>query len=229
MSEEEGRSEERGAERGGRREEGGGVRASAAQRALAAMPSASRGRALAAMPSASRGRALAAIPVAVLALLLGACGGEAKAPATTATTASAAKAVPDTATPAPVDLSKLASNIPKATVDTFTFRPLHVERIPDAPPALMDAAEREQGISRFCYQEFGQKTDPKLIGAVALVVTIEANAIKDIRIGADDWSSPAGRAVDRCLVQKAPQAWKLLPDAKLAAGRYVVQLQFRPS
>jgi hypothetical protein len=114
-------------------------------------------------------------------------------------------------------------------VDTFTFRPLKVERIPDAPPALMDAAEREQGISRFCYQEFGQKNDPKLMGAVALVVTVKDHAITDIRIGANDWSSPSGRAVDRCLVQKAPQAWKLMPDANVADGRYVVQLQFRPS
>ena len=129
----------------------------------------------------------------------------------------------------PVDLSKLSSNIPAARPDTFTFRPLRVEQIPDAPAPLMDAAEREQGISRFCYQEFGQKTDPKLMGAVALVVTIESNAITGVRIGANDWSSAAGRAVDRCLVQKAPQAWKLLPDARVANGRYVVQLQFRPS
>jgi hypothetical protein len=93
----------------------------------------------------------------------------------------------------------------------------------------MEAAEREQGISRFCYQEYGQKIDPKLIGAVALVVTVENNAITGVRIGADDWSSSAGRAVDRCLTQKAPQAWKLLPDASIANGKYVVRLQFRPS
>ena len=93
----------------------------------------------------------------------------------------------------------------------------------------MDAAEREQGISRFCYQEFGQKIDPKLIGAVALVVTVERNTIVNVRVGADDWSSSAGRAVDRCLTQKVPQAWKLLPDAQIADGKYVVQLQFRPS
>lgn len=168
--------------------------------------------------------------VAVLGLLVLTSCGERKAPAPAAgPAATAANALTDTATPAPVDLSKLASNIPRATTDTFTFRPLHVERIPDAPPALMDAAEREQGISRFCYQEYGQKADPRLIGAVALVVTIDGNAIKDIRLGADDWSSKAGRAVDRCLVQKAPQAWKLLPDTRIAAGKYVVQLQFRPT
>lgn len=162
---------------------------------------------------------------------LAACGGDTPPAATpAATTAEAPAAAPlPPSDPAPVDLSKLNANIPKAKPDTFTFRPLRVERIPDAPTALMDAAEREQGISRFCYQEYGQKTDPKLIGAVALVVTVERNAITNVRIGADDWSSPAGRAVDRCLVQKAPQAWKLLPDAGIADGRYVVQLQFRPS
>ena len=158
--------------------------------------------------------------------LVMACGGESKpAPGT----ADAAKSIADAPPSARVDLSKLNSNIPKARPDTFTFRPLRVERIPDAPQALMDAAEREQGISRFCYQEYGQKTDPRLIGAVALVVTVEGNAIAGIRIGADEWSSPAGRAVDRCLTQKAPQAWKLLPDSRVANGKYVVQLQFRPS
>jgi hypothetical protein len=34
--------------------------------------------------------------------------------------------------PAPVDLSKLNANIPGAKPDTFTFRPLRVERLPDA-------------------------------------------------------------------------------------------------
>ncbi len=132
-------------------------------------------------------------------------------------------------TPAPVDLSKLQSNIPKASTDTFTFRPLRVEQIPDAPQPLMDAAERERGISRFCYQEFGQKVNPKLTGAVALIVTLEANVITAARIGADDWNAPHGKAVNRCLVQKVPQAWKLAPDADLKDGRYVLQLQFRPS
>lgn len=141
--------------------------------------------------------------------------------------APAAVAVP--AEPAPVDLSKLQSNIPKASTDTFTFRPLRVEQIPDAPQPLMDAAERERGISRFCYQEFGQKVNPKLTGAVALIVTLEANVITAARIGADDWNAPHGKAVNRCLVQKVPQAWKLLPDADVKDGRYVLQLQFRPS
>lgn len=144
------------------------------------------------------------------------------------TPAPAAAIVPEPAS-APVDLSKLQSNIPKASTDTFTFRPLRVEQIPDAPQALMDAAERERGISRFCYQEFGQKVNPKLTGAVALIVTVEANVISGARIGADDWNAPHGKAVNRCLVQKVPQAWKLLPDADVKDGRYVLQLQFRPS
>ena len=166
-----------------------------------------------------------------------ACGGDSEkqaAPsaseaAKAAKAAKAAEAISVDSVRAPADLSKLRSNIPKAVTDTFTFRPLRVQQIPDAPLALMDAAEREQGISRFCYQEYGQKVDPKLIGAVALVVTIERNAIVNVRVGADDWSSSAGRAVDRCLTQKVAQAWKVLPDAHVADGKYVVQLQFRPS
>jgi hypothetical protein len=30
-------------------------------------------------------------------------------------------------------------------------------------------------------------------------------------------------------MQKAPHAWKILPDQRVADGQYVVQLQFRPS
>ncbi|MEA3244757.1 MAG: hypothetical protein U9Q74_01245 [Gemmatimonadota bacterium] len=174
-----------------------------------------------AFPAFPAFRAAAALVVTAAA----ACGGgKARAPGTE----TAAKAIGEAPASAPVDLSKLNSNIPAARPDTFTFRPLRVERIPDAPPPLMDAAEREQGISRFCYQEYGQKADPRLIGAVALVVTMEADTVRSIRVGADDWSSSAGRAVNQCLVQKAPQAWKLLPGARVPNGRYVVQLQFRP-
>lgn len=132
--------------------------------------------------------------------------------------------------PAPADLSQLKPNLPPPVSDTFVPLPrLTVESLPDAPRDLLDAAEREEGISRFCYQEYGQKVDPKLVGAVALVVTVEGNAIQSVRVGADDWSSRAGRAVNACLVQKAPQAWKILPGARVAPGRYVVQLRFRPS
>jgi hypothetical protein len=131
---------------------------------------------------------------------------------------------------APADLSKLKANIPAALPDTFTpLTMVRVKGIPDAPAVLADAAEREQGISRFCYQEYGQKVDPRLIGAVALVVTIEQNKIQGVRVGAEAWSSRAGAAVERCLVQKAPQAWKLLPGERVEDGRYVVQLRFRPS
>jgi len=129
-----------------------------------------------------------------------------------------------------VDLSKLRSNIPPPSRDTFTPAPrLKVESIPDAPRDLLDAAEREEGISRFCYQEYGQKVDPKLVGAVALVVTVDANVIQSVRVGAEDWSSKAGRGVMSCLVQKAPQAWRILPSKRVAPGRYVIQLRFRPS
>jgi hypothetical protein len=176
----------------------------------------------------------------LLLIVLVACGEPAQAPPPAAGTPSspATPAQPPVAQPPaalpgdppkPVDLSKLSSNIPKATTDTFTFRPLRVERIPDAPQVLMDAAEREQGISRFCYQEFGQKNDPRLRGAVALVVTMTNNAVSDVKVGAEQWTSASGRAVDRCLLQKVGQAWKLLPDQRVADGRYVVQLQFRPS
>ena len=169
------------------------------------------------------------VTAVVSCLLALACGGSGSPPPPPPSTTAAAKAITADSVKPTADLSKLRSNIPKAVTDTFAFRPLRVEQIPDAPLALIDAAEREQGISRFCYQEFGQKVDPKLIGAVALVVTIERNAIAGVRVGADDWSGPAGRAVDRCLTQKAPQAWKLLPDARVPDGKYVVQLQFRPT
>lgn len=128
------------------------------------------------------------------------------------------------------DLSGLRANIPPPSRDTFTAPSrTGVANIPEAPRELLDAAEREEGISRFCYQEYGQKVDPKLVGAVALVVTVDANAIKAARIGAEDWSSRAGNGVMSCLVQKAPQAWKILPGVRVPSGRYVIRLRFRPS
>ncbi len=132
-----------------------------------------------------------------------------------------------------VDLGAVKTSLPPAVNDTFVAPSkaprLRIDKIPDAPEALMDAVQREEGISRFCYQEFGQKSDPKLVGAVALVVVFDAGKIWSARVGADDWSSKAGKAVNACLVDKAPQAWKLLPGAKVAPGRYVVQLRFRPT
>lgn len=153
-----------------------------------------------------------------------ACSGDSKVPASSGAPPKLA------AENGPADLSNLKSNIPPPASDSFTpIRRLKIVNIPDAPTALMDAAEREEGISRFCYQEYGAKADPKLIGAVALVVTVDGNAVVGVRVGADDWSSKAGRAVNTCLVQKAPQAWKLLAGERVESGRYVVQLRFRPS
>ncbi|HEY3285750.1 MAG TPA: hypothetical protein VGJ96_01360 [Gemmatimonadaceae bacterium] len=164
----------------------------------------------------------------VILMVLAACG---DAKSSSAKAAADAFAVPlDTQK---VDLGAVKTNMPPAVNDSFIAPPktprLRIENIPDAPDALMEAVQREEGISRFCYQEFGQKSDPKLVGAVALVVVFDAGKIWSARVGADDWSSKAGKAVNECLVDKAPQAWKLLPGAKVAPGRYVVQLRFRPT
>jgi len=165
-----------------------------------------------------------------LALLIAACGGDAGRSAADSAAATALSAPADTQR---VDLSAVRTGLPPAVSDSFIapakMPRLRVENIPDAPEALMDAVEREEGISRFCYQEFGQKLDPKLVGAVAMVVVVDVGKIWSARVGADAWSSKAGKSVNDCLVQKAPQAWKLLPGAKVAPGRYVVQLRFRPT
>jgi hypothetical protein len=168
------------------------------------------------------------LATALSVLLLVACGGS---DAKSADAAATAFAVPlDTQK---VDLGAVKTSLPPAVNDSFIAPPktprIRIENIPDAPDALMEAVQREEGISRFCYQEFGQKSDPKLVGAVALVVNFDAGKIWSVRVGADDWSSKAGKAVNECLVDKAPQAWKLLPGAKVAPGRYVVQLRFRPT
>lgn len=163
-----------------------------------------------------------------LVVFLPACGGD-----STSKSAETAAAFVPTADTMPVDLGAVKTNLPPAVNDSFVAPPaaprIRIENIPDAPDALMEAVQREEGISRFCYQEFGQKSDPKLVGAVALVVVFDAGKIWSARVGADDWSSKAGKAVNECLVDKAPQAWKLLPGAKVAPGRYVVQLRFRPT
>lgn len=164
-------------------------------------------------------------------LLLVACGDSKSKAADPSAAAAAAFAAPvDTQH---VDLGAVKSAVPAAVNDTFIAPPkaprIRIENIPDAPDALMDAVQREEGISRFCYQEFGQKVDPKLVGAVALVVVVDVGKVWTARVGADDWSSKAGAGVNECLVQKAPQAWKLMPGAKVAPGKYVVQLRFRPS
>ena len=127
----------------------------------------------------------------------------------------------------PLNLDSVKTAIPPAAPDTFTAKPMHVD-IPPAPPALLEAVEREQSFSKFCYQEFGQKQDPSLTGGVAMVVTVESSGITDARVRADSWSSRAGKAVNTCLNEKAALAWKPEPGA-VKPGRYVVQLRFRPS
>jgi hypothetical protein len=92
----------------------------------------------------------------------------------------------------------------------------------------VEAVEREQSFSRFCYQEYGQKADPGLEGGVAMIVTVGSGGITDARVSDDTWSSTAGRAVNECLDQKAAGAWKPTPGA-VHPGKYVVQLSFRPS
>ena len=136
------------------------------------------------------------------------------------------------------DLSKIKTNLPAAAPDTFRQQKLtpanargggvgasgHTS-FADAPTPLVDAVEREQSATRFCYTEFGQKADPTLRGNVAMVVTIGGSGVTDATVGDSKWSGTAGRAVNRCLDQKAKQAWNVAPGA-VKPGRYVVQLSF---
>ncbi len=132
----------------------------------------------------------------------------------------------------PAKLDSLKSDIGQAAPDTFTPPKLPTaqeataRRIPDAPPELMAAVEREQSFTKFCFQEFGQKTDPTLRGSVAMVVTVGSRGITAARVGASNWSSGAGKSVNRCLEQKARQAWKLEPGV-VKPGEYAVPLTFR--
>lgn len=131
------------------------------------------------------------------------------------------------------DLSQIQANLPAAEPDTFKQRKLTPPpaaasaNVPAAPGALMDAVEREQSVTRFCFTEFGQKADPTLSGNVAMVVTVGNEGITNATVGDARWrgTSAAGRAVNNCLNQKAKQAWKLAPGA-VKPGRYVVQLSF---
>ena len=132
------------------------------------------------------------------------------------------------------DLSKIKTNLPKAAPDTFHPQKLtpsggeagaRASTYPDAPSPLLDAVEREQSATKFCYTEFGQKADPTLRGNVAMVVTIGNSGVSDARVGDSKWTGSAGRAVNRCLDQKAKEAWNVAPGA-VKPGRYVVQLSF---
>jgi hypothetical protein len=132
---------------------------------------------------------------------------------------------PDTT---PLNMDSIKTAIPPAAPDTFK-PPKSMRLPPPAPAALIDAVQREQSFSRFCYEEYGQKADPSLHGGVAMVVTVGKAGITDAHVAADTWSSrDAGRAVNACLNEKAAQAWKPEPGS-VKPGEYLVQLQFRPS
>jgi hypothetical protein len=137
------------------------------------------------------------------------------------------------------DLSKIAANLPTVAPDTFRARtPAPNARVggsgvgsvsrssfPDAPAPLVEAVQREQGATRFCYTEFGQKADPSLRGNVAMLVTIGRSGVSDASVADANWTGTAGRAVNRCLDQKAKLAWNVSPGA-VKPGKYIVQLSF---
>ena len=130
----------------------------------------------------------------------------------------------------PVSFDSLETSLPPAVTDTQTppppvRRPPRPAAIPPAPPALVAAVSREQSFTKFCYQEFGQKADPTLRGGVAMVVTVNAEGISDARVENDSWTSDAGAAVNRCLNEKAKDAWRL-GRGDVRPGKYVVNLTF---
>ena len=63
---------------------------------------------------------------------------------------------------------------------------------------------------------------PKLRGRVR---SSSGPGVSDARVGDSRWTGSAGRAVNRCLDQKAKQAWNVAPGM-VKPGRYVVQLSF---
>ncbi len=157
--------------------------------------------------------------IAAMVPLLAACPGDKKKVATP----------PPAQDTVPMNLDSLESAIPPAVSDSYTPPPRRApaQRIPPAPPELVAAVQREQSFSKFCYQEFGQKADPTLQGGVAMVVTVDASGVTGARVANDTWSSEAGKAVNDCLDEKAAGAWKRSAKG-LKAGKYVVQLSFRP-
>ena len=138
---------------------------------------------------------------------------------------------------ASADLSKVQSAIPPASPDTFTRRKLTPPAsaatasgggesgLPTAPAELLDAVEREQSFSRFCFTEFGKKSDPSLRGNVVMAVTVGGSGVSDARVAGSNWSGSAGSAVNRCLNERAERAWKLNPGV-VKPGRYAVRLSF---
>ena len=176
-----------------------------------------------------RERLATALGLSFTVLAVAACPGERHANADSAKAA----AIPVDTTP--TDLSKVQTSLPPTLPDTFKAPARTARRsagevvreppIPPAPPALMEAVSRERTFSRFCYQEFGQKVDPTLTGGVAFVVTVGSSGINDAKVASDSWTSNAGKAVNRCLDQKAASAWKLT-SGTVPAGKYVVRMTF---
>jgi hypothetical protein len=129
----------------------------------------------------------------------------------------------------PTDLGNVATNLPPPAPDTFT-RPKPqprqvVTRYAVAPPALMEAVERERAFSNFCYREFGLKSDPRLYGGVAMLVTVGRNGVTAARVADDTWSSTSGKAVNECLNERAAEAWKI-SAGEVPPGTYQVDLRF---
>jgi hypothetical protein len=129
------------------------------------------------------------------------------------------------------DLSNLKVDLPPPEPDTFKAPKAPVEQgpapsYPAAPDALMEAVEREQSATTFCYNEFGLKNDPNLRGNVTLLVTVGRSGITDARVGNSIWSpSAGGRAVNSCLNEKAKDAFKIAQGA-VKPGTYRVPLSF---
>lgn len=130
----------------------------------------------------------------------------------------------------PLNPDSIAMALPPAAPDTFTPpklepRPAPAARYAAAPAPLMEAVEREQAFSNFCYREFGLKSDPRLRGGVAMLVTVGRNGVSAARVAADSWSSSSGKAVNECLNERAANAWKVSP-AEVRPGTYQVDLRF---
>lgn len=130
----------------------------------------------------------------------------------------------------PINLDTLATALPPPAPDTFTPPKLEQPATPRtrysvAPGPLMAAVEREQAFSNFCYREFGLKSDPRLRGGVAMLVTVGRNGVTAARVAADSWSSSTGKSVNECLNERAANAWKITPG-EVPPGTYQVDLRF---